>query len=132
MASRKETPIWGSFESSDARTLDEPTSRLTLYKMVDDVPTAVTLAADDIVEISDLHAYVTTTMIVSVYDGADNVVGAGELISKLSLSTLGANDVPMSFETPHKCSIGTYPKVITTLAGVVAVQLRGNLLSVRD
>src|SRR5262249_13333358 len=117
-------PIHGEFSSADASALSEPNSRFALYGPGS--TSAVTLAAADTVAVSDLVVTVGAAMTVQVYDGADNAVGAGELVAKLVFAAAGRQAVPLL--APHYCQAGTYPKIKTSAAGQVDVQMRGGVL----
>lgn len=114
----------GEFSSADASALDEPSSRILLYGAGS--TSAVTLAATDQVQIDSVSILVGGTgRVVTVYDGANNTVAAGETILT---GTFAANTSHNSiFQTPHYCQPGTWPKVITSGSGQVNVYVRGSI-----
>lgn len=115
-------PLHGEFSSADASALDEANSRFTLYGASS--VTAVTLDADDVVAVTGLVISVgATALTVEVYDGADNVVDAGEQIVEVNLPVNGS--IAISFPVPHYCQKGTFPKVNTSVAGAVDCTLNG-------
>lgn len=118
-------PFHGEFSSADASGLTEANSRFTLYGPL---KTAVTLDSNDVVQVTGvLIAAPTNAFITKVYDGADNVVDAGETIARVN--TTAANPcVAWTDGVPHFCQKGTYPKVITSGAGQVDVTIRGYIV----
>lgn len=118
----------GEFTSADASALSEANSRFTLY---DSSKNAITLAADEQVVITDLDIVVGATgLTVTVYDGANNTVVAGE---RVMLGTFAANGgISSHLKTPHYCrgnastsSPEGYPKVKTSASGQVDATIRG-------
>jgi len=120
------TYFHGEFSSADASALTEPNSRFTLYQ--DGTTTSITLAATDKVVITDIDIRVGITgRTVQVYDGANNTVDAGETIhAGTYAASTGHNRVSA---TPHSCQLGSYPKVKTSGAGQVDLNIRGYVLS---
>jgi beta-lactamase superfamily II metal-dependent hydrolase len=120
--------LHGEFTSTDASGLTEPNSRALLYG--DGSTSAITLATTDQVVITSVLISVGASGIkVSVYDGADNTVDAGE---KIAVASVGANGfVNYTLPVPHRCQVGTWPKVKTSASGQVDVTLHGYLTSVR-
>jgi hypothetical protein len=115
-------PFHGEFSSADASALSEPNGRILLYGAGS--TTAVTLGATDQVAITDVKILVGSSAItVTVYDGANNAAGAGEVVTTGEFAANGGE--AQNFSTPHYCQVGTYPKVITSGAGSVKVQIRG-------
>lgn len=116
------TPIHGEFTSADASALTEENSRILLYGPGS--TTAVTLASTDQVVITDLKLICGATgLTVTVYDGANNTVAAGE---RITMGTFAANGgEAQNFTTGHYCQVGTWPKVKTSAAGQIDVQIRG-------
>lgn len=96
----------GEFSSADPSALSEANSRITLYG--DGSTTAITLAATDQVIITDINTGSGASNVITVYDGADATVDAGEKILYMRQTTVGA---AMSLLTPRFCQVGTYPKV---------------------
>lgn len=117
-------PFHGEFTSADASALSEENSRILLYGAGS--TTAVTLTSNDQVVITDLKVVCGASgLIVTVYDGANNTVAAGE---RIDLGTYAANGGIMgSFAVPHYCQKGTWPKVKTSGAGQIDVQIRGTI-----
>src|SRR5207248_11701140 len=126
MAIAKGAPFHGEFSSADATALTEPTSRVLLY--VAGTTTAITLLATDFVCITDIVIVCASGMVVTLYDGADTPVGAGEVIVK---GTFGANGgvSQTGLLTPHYCQVGTWPKLKSTVGAQVDCYLHGNINS---
>src|SRR5262249_5248933 len=126
MATRvsKGAPVHGEFSSADASALTEAASRFALYGAASTA--AVTLAGTDVVVITDLLINTGAAITVQVYDGADNAVGAGELVHKATVN----GTTTFGFATPHYCRAGTYPKVKTSGAGQVDCLLRGSITTI--
>ena len=129
----KKTVIWGDLAVADATaaTLSETTARLALFKDVAGVPTAGTLAATDIVEITDVvtHSATGVTAVLSLYCGTNDTIDAGELVYKASHVSSGTNTVVSRFSTTHRCMPGTYPKLEASASGAVGAQIKGILLT---
>ena len=119
-------PIHGEFSSADASGLTEANARFTLYASPG--ATALTLDSNDVVTITDVSITNTSggALTVQIYDGANNAVGAGELV--LFARVAAAGNVLHRFGTPHACQKGTYPKVITSGAGQIDCSLKGSIL----
>lgn len=117
-------PFHGEFSSANASALSEANSRITLYGAGS--TTALTLASTDRVLITDLNVETLGTLTVQVYDGADATVDAGERIYQGDLLTTSAANTNAS--TPYTCQAGRYPKVKTSGAGQVDVQIRGYII----
>ena len=116
-------PFHGEFTSADASALDETNSRMSLYGPGS--VTAVTLDSNDQVIITDLKVIAGSALTVTIYDGGNTTVAAGE---RIDLSNFGANGgVFEGMTTPHYCQKGTYPKVKTSGAGQIDVQIRGRI-----
>src|SRR5579859_571177 len=122
-------PFHGECGSADASALTEANSRFTLYAGYS--TSALTLTSTDIVIVTDILVAVgATALVVWVYDGANNVVDAGELVAKFDLTA----HTPGVWQTQsgHFCQqqgaggAGVpYPKVKTSGAGQVDVTIRG-------
>lgn len=114
--------IHGEFYSADASALNEANSRILLYGAGS--TTAITLDSNDNVVITDIKVMVGATgLTVTVYDGANNTVAAGEVIAK---GLYSANNGEVSnFAAPHVCQKGTWPKVLTSASGDVFVYIKG-------
>lgn len=114
--------VHGEFTSADASALNEADSRILLYGASS--ATAVTLDSNDVVAITDLTIVCGATgLTVTIYDGANNSVAAGE---RIMLGTFGANGgMTQAFQAPYFCQAGTWPKVKTSAAGQVDVNIRG-------
>lgn len=113
--------IHGEFASADASALSEANSRITLYPAGS--TSAITLGATDQVIVTDIIAVVSVALTVTLYDGTDNTVDAGEQILKGAFaanSGVGAESV-----VGHTCQAGTWPKVKTSGAGQIYVTIRG-------
>lgn len=114
----------GEFSSSDASALSEPNSRILLYGRGS--TTAITLASTDQVVITDVKIMCgASALTVTIYDGANNVVAAGETVTTGDYAANGGE--VQNFSTPHGCQVGTWPKVITSGSGAVKVQIRGRI-----
>lgn len=114
--------VHGEFSSADASGLSEPNSRILLYGAGS--TTAVTLDSNDNVVITDVFVLCGATgLTVTVYDGANNTVAAGETIVKGTFSANGG--VAMNLSAPHVCQKGTWPKVLTSAAGQIDVAIKG-------
>lgn len=110
----------GEFADDDASALNEANSRFTLYNAAG---SAITLTADDTVIVTDLLINSTAAVTVQVYSGADATVDAGEAVFNAALPVTTTLVQPLT--TPHYCKKGTYPKVKTSGAGDVKLQIRG-------
>lgn len=117
----------GEFASADASALSEANSRITLYGAGS--TTALTLNSNDYVTITDLKVIGDVALTTTVYDGADNVVDAGETITKGGFPATGG-EVQPGMQTPFTCQKGTWPKVKTSGAGQIYAQIRGTILRV--
>ena len=115
--------VRGEFSSADARALTEENARVTLYPASS--TTALSLASTDVVRISAavITAGTTGNLIVTLYDGANNTVAAGERL--LRVSVLQNSTVVVPLPQAIYCQAGTYPKVLTDAAGDVNVTLTG-------
>lgn len=117
-------PFHGEFSSSDASALSEANSRFALYGAGS--VTALTLASTDRVCVTGLKVMTgASALTVTVYDGADATVDAGETVSAGDYPANGGE--AQNFTTPHFCQTGTYPKVKTSGAGAVKAQIRGTI-----
>lgn len=119
-------PFHGEFTSADASALTEAASRFTLY--VAHATTAITLLSGDKVVVIDLWFWSVGAVAVSIYEGADATVDAGEKIWGTATVTANAN-VFQSLAVPHYCQAGRYPKVKTGAAGQIDAIIRGVILS---
>lgn len=112
----------GEFSSADASALTEANARVLLYGAGS--VTAVTLGSTDYVVITDVFVLCGATgLTVTVYDGGNNTVGAGEVVVKGTFSANGG--LAWNLATPHVCQAGTWPKVLTSGAGQVDVSIKG-------
>lgn len=125
-------PIHGEFSSADASALSEPNSRIGLYKggsiKTDSV---LVLGATDKVFISSLLIAVgATALTVTIYDGSDNAVDAGEVIAVVVLAVNSTVAIDWT-QTPRRGPIGAggipFPKVKTSAGGQVYVTLLGTV-----
>jgi hypothetical protein len=119
-------PFHGEFSSADASALTEANSRFSLYG--GSSTSALTLTTKSLVQIAELVISVGATAIaVTIYDGADNVVGAGEKVLKINAAI--NSGLSWIRQAPHYCQQGSggtpYPKVITSGAGQVDVAISG-------
>ncbi len=129
-------PFVGVFSSADASGLSEANSRFTLYNAAQ-TPAAITLAANERVVITDIDLVYSgaTAREVTLYDGADTTVDAGEQIFKGTFQQYGG--ISSHLQVPHYGSYNNstsspkgYPKVKTGGAGQIDVTIRGVI--VRD
>lgn len=114
----------GEFTSADASALSEANSRITLYS-IENAGT-ITLASNERVVITDIFVLAGAALTVTLYDGGDNSVAAGERILLGNFAANGGLNGPLA--TPHYCQRGPtngYPKVKTSGAGQVDVTIRG-------
>lgn len=109
----------GEFSSSDASALNEANSRFTIYGPGS--TTAITLGSTNRVVITALSIVVGSALTVTIYDGADNSPGAGEVILKGAYAANGGE----AHTIRHTCQAGTYPKVKTSGSGNVDVIFHG-------
>lgn len=120
-------PFHGEFSSADASALTEPNGRFTLYGAGG--TSALTLDASDQVRITDITvSSAGTNLTLTVYDGANNAAGGGEVIWKGVVPTNTVQNKTLA--TPHFCQKGTYPKVITSGAGQVDVTIHGTIVRI--
>jgi hypothetical protein len=118
-------PVHGEFSSADASALTEENGRFSIYGAGS--TSAVTLGSTDVVCITDLHVMVgSSALTVTVYDGANNAAGGGEVVVSGEYPANGG--AVLALRTPHVCQAGTYPKVITSGAGSVKVQFHGHVV----
>ena len=116
----------GEFSSADASALTEANSRFTLYG--DGSTTPISVSAGDQVIVTDISYYgpVAATNL-TIYDGADATVDAGETITKFrNTSATSTNGYAKeTCTTPFYCQPGTCPKAKTSSATAVDVLIRG-------
>lgn len=127
-------PFHGEFSSADATALSEENARFTLYgNQGSTVKTAITLASNEQVVITDIYVSVATgTPLVQIFDGSNNSPAAGEKIfeAKMADNTNG-NIAPrerVALVTPHYCLQGTYPKCKADSAVQVYAIIRGVII----
>lgn len=113
--------VHGEFSSADASGLSEPNARILLYGAGS--TTAATLDANDYVVITDVFALCGATgLTVTIYDGANNSAGAGEVVVKGTFAANGG--LAWNLSAPHVCQKGTWPKVLTSAAGQIDVSIK--------
>lgn len=118
-------PFHGEFSSADASALTEANSRFTLYQGGGkSPPAALTLNSKDIVWVADIQVTSAAAVLVQIYDGADNVVDAGESIFTGQMAV--NNTVYPNCTVGKACQIGTYPKVKAG-AGQIYCQIHGTI-----
>jgi hypothetical protein len=139
MFNLKGVPFHGEFSSSDASALSEANSRFSLYKAgfikagatvtlksategTDQLLGSVVIVTDVLISIG------ASALTVQVYDGADNVIDAGELIAKAQV--LANTNTSIRLFVPHYCSSGSYPKVKSSGAGQIDVTIHGLITDV--
>ena len=96
-------PFHGEFSSADASALSEVNSRFALY--ASNSLAAVTLAANEQVLITDIDVVCGgTALTVTLYDGADTTVSAGEQVLKGTFAANGG--ISSHLLVPHYCQKG--------------------------
>jgi hypothetical protein len=113
--------IHGDFSSADASALNEANSRISLYD--DGGIIAAILGATQSIYITDISFVIGAALTVTIYDGIDTTASSGEIIMKGNYAANGGHD--KKFVMPFQCKAGTYPKVKTSGAGQIDVQMRG-------
>jgi hypothetical protein len=117
----------GTYSSADASAPSEANARFVLY--ADLGVTSLSLNTSDVVVIQDIIvASAGTNLTVTIYDGADNSVGAGEIVWKGVVATNTTQSV--SLNKPHRCQKGTYPKVLASGAGQIDLCIKGDIYRV--
>ena len=117
-------PVHGEFSSADASALTESGSRFALYGAGG--TSAITLNANDYVSIDCISVSSGgTTLTISVYDGANATVDAGELVWRGIVPTSTSQFIVL--RTPHTCQPGTWPKVKSSDTGQVDLVLHGTI-----
>lgn len=120
-------PFWGRFyHATNASALDEATSRYVLYYRdpATGAATAITLGANDTLEILSMTIVASAALLLQVYDGADAAVDAGEQIA--AQRTVATQLYAHQNLTPgHVTKAGTYPKFKASGAGEVESYIRG-------
>ena len=124
------TPIWGEFANTDstAATLTETTARIALFEMIAGVPTAVTLASTDIVELTDVVAGMAGAAggaTVTIYSGSNDTLATGEQMYKAIFVATGGISSSTRFTVPPRSIPGTYPKVEASAAALTSVYVCG-------
>lgn len=119
-----QVPFHGEFTSADASALSEANSRFTLYKTPAGTRATITLGPQDQVVITDVDIVVGGTgLTITLYDGDNNTVAAGE---RILLGTFAANGgLSAHLQTPHYCLTQSYPKLKASAAGQVDATIRG-------
>jgi hypothetical protein len=118
----------GEFSSSDTSALSEANSRFALYGSRSTA--AITLDATDVVTITDIAiTSAGTNLTVSIYDGANATVDAGELIHKAIIPTNTVQS--LSLLTAQDCQKGTYPKLKASGSGQVDAVIREQVSTAR-
>lgn len=120
------SPFHGEFYSTDASApANEAAARISLYGAAGAGQIA-SLNANDIAVVTDIKIMVGSSAItVQVYDGSDATVDNGDKITEGDYPANGGEF--QHAYTPHFCQAGTFPKVRTSGAGAVRVQIRGYL-----
>lgn len=119
-------PFSGYFTSATPTALSEANSRFTTKyrnEVTGDMA-AIVLGADDFFEITDVSVISAAATIVTVYDGADATVDAGEQIAVVRNTTNVLQGHPQ-FLTPHRCTKATYPKVKGSVDTATEVLIHG-------
>jgi hypothetical protein len=122
-------PFHGEFSSADAHApANEAAARMSLYGVIGPGGTysALTLGASDQVIIDSIQIIVGATgQTVTVFDGTADSASGGNVIAKGTLVANGSLAYPL--QTPHYCEPGTYPKVLTSVAGQIDVIIHGTI-----
>ena len=123
-------PFHGEFNFdgsvTDASNLSEADARFNLYKAASNTQIS-TLLSTDIVEVTDILMLVEANITVTLYDGSDNTISAGELIA---FGTPPANGGwALSAQCSHFCQAGTFPKMNGSASGVIRCIIRGHIHS---
>lgn len=115
----------GELSVTDATTLTtEANSRIKMYKVRSKTEVAA-LGANDVVIIYDIvMATGAAQAPLSIFDGDDFTVDAGEIITVQTFGTSTIKGV-WSGTVPYECQPGTYAHVKGTAANAVNVQIRG-------
>ena len=127
-------PFHGEFASGDASAPAlETDARIKLYK--EGTATEITaLGINDQVIITDYNSQLASTVTVSMFFGATKAVTAGNLVHKVGHAASGQSQISVSFSTPYKGPVGAggipWPKILTSAAGQVDVQIRGTIVRV--
>lgn len=122
MRLRETGSFHGEFSSADASSLTEANGRFALY--LGGQAAAYTLQSDDHVVITEIIISTITALTLTVYDGADATVAAGEKIAHVILAA-NSQPVIIKLSTPRVCQRGIYPKVDTSASGQVDVTING-------
>jgi hypothetical protein len=104
--------------------MDEESQRFTLYlNKGATVKTALALAANEQVVITDIYVHVLANANVEIFDGPNETADAGE---RILLGSFAANTgYALTLNVPHYCRQGTYPKVVNDQAGQIDATIRG-------
>lgn len=124
----KSVAFHGEFTSADASALSEANSRFALYQTVAGTRSAIALGVSDQVVITDIDIVVGGTgLTVTLYDGDNNTVAAGE---RILLGTFAANGgISAHLQVPHYCLTQSYPKLKASAAGQVDATIRGHIVT---
>lgn len=123
----KGVPAHGEFSSADAHAPgNEAAARFSLFgaaQTAPALPTALTLGSGDYAIVGDVEITAgAAALIVQLFDGGAASPGAGNLIAKI---TVPANStVVWAPRVPHVCQQGSYPKLLTNVAGQVDAVIR--------
>lgn len=116
-------PFHGEFSSADASAgtlTTEASRRIQLY--LGGASSTYALAASDQVIVTEFFASSANPNQVTIYEGSDVTVDAGDTITYIRQTTVGGGLV---FGTPHFCRPGCCPKVVCGTTVVVDVTIRG-------
>lgn len=121
-------PFHGEFSSADAHSPgSESAARFSLYGAGQ--TSTITLTSNDYVIVTDaLVSGTTTAIVVQLFDGAAASPSAGNLIAKFNVPVSGVS-VTWSRQSGHWCVQGTYPKLLTNVAGQVDCIIAGYIYS---
>jgi hypothetical protein len=127
-------PFHGEFSSANASApANEPAARIKLYPAGSAVE-ITTLGINDQVIITDVQIQCASSITASIFFGADENVGAGELVGKYGFAPTGTSNIGLGCNVPHKGpaqgSGGAgipWPKIKTSGAGQIDVVIRGTI-----
>lgn len=116
-------PVSGWIAAGDYTAASEAASRLAFRyrnELTGEMD-AVVLGANDYFEIDYFESHASTLGAISLYDGSDNVVDAGEQIAIVRMTNLWTKG-SISYKTPHICTKATYPKIKQTAGTAASVE----------
>jgi hypothetical protein len=94
---------------------------MTLYG--ESSATSITLDTNDVLAVTNVTIVCGAALTVTVFDGANQALGAGETICAGDFAANGG--INAAYDPPHKCQKGTGINVLASGAGAVKVQVKG-------